>query len=116
MTSDDTRDQIITNLGFDIKSISDHYEELNYQITQSYREDLKREFRAGHEVTQEQLHLAKITRHDLEMMVKIDRLSEDPEKYFREVREEALKKANEEAREEMLRPFKKVLDWILRRR
>lgn len=116
MTSDDTRDQIITNLGFDIKSISDHYEEINYQIIQSYREDLKREFRAGREVTQDQLRLAKTTRHDLEMEIKLDKMREDPEKYFQEARKKARAEVDKEMRDELLRPFKRALDWILRRR
>lgn len=119
MTNDEektTRDQIVSNLGFDLKSFSDHYDKLNRRVIESYREDLKKEFRAGREVTEDQLRMAKMTRHDLEMSVKLDRMVEDPEKYFREVREEARRRANKEMREEILRPFKKVLDWILRRR
>ena len=110
------RDQILTNLGFDLKTISAHYEELTARTRELYREDLKKEFRAGREVTEDQLRMAKMTRHDLEMGVKLDRMVEDPEKYASEVREEARRKANKEMREEILRPFKKVLDWILRRR
>lgn len=119
MTNDEeknTRDQIVSNIGFDLKSISDRYDELNRSVTESYREDLKKAFRAGREVTEDQLRMAKMTRRDLEMMVKLDRMVEDPEKYFREVREEARRQANKEMREEILRPFKSVLDWILRRR
>lgn len=111
-----TRDQIVTNLGFDLKSISDHYDELNRRVTESYRDDLKREFRAGREVTDDQLRLAKMTRRDLEMCVKLDRIVEDPEGYFRESRNEARKQVIKKDREEFLRPFKSVLDWVLRRR
>lgn len=113
---DSTYDQITASLGYDLKTISDHYEELTARTRELYREDLKKEFREGREVTEDQLRMAKITRHDLEMMVKLDRIREDPEKYFREAREEARKQVNKEMREEILRPFKRVLDWILRRR
>lgn len=110
-----TRDQILTNLGFDLKRISDHYEELNRRITESYRDDLKKEFRAGREVTEDQLRMAKITRHDLEMMVKLDRMVEDPEKYFLESREEARKKANKEMWDEIFSPIEKVFGWLRRK-
>lgn len=119
MTSDDKRstyDQIVASLGYDLKNISDHYEELTQRTRELYREDLKKEFRAGREVSDDQLRMAKLTRRDLEMMVKLDRMVEDPEKYFREVREDARKQANKESREEFLRPFKTALDWVLRRR
>lgn len=107
-----TRDQIVTNLGFDLKSISDRYAELNRVVTESYRDDLKREVIAGREVTDDQLRLAKTTRHDLEMEIKLDKIREDPEKYYQQARKDIAR----EDREEMFRPFRKLLDWILRRR
>lgn len=110
-----TRDQILTNLGFDLKTISAHYEELTARTRELYREDLKKEFRAGREVTEDQLRMAKITRHDLEMMVKLDRMVEDPEKYFLESREEARKKANKEMWDEIFSPIKKVFGWLRRK-
>lgn len=111
-----TRDQIVTNLGFDLKSISDRYDELNHVVTESYRDDLKREVIAGREVTGDQLRLAKTTRHDLEMEIKLDKIREDPEKYFQESRKKARAEVDKEMRDEALRPFKTALDWILRRR
>ena len=111
-----TRDQIATNLGLDLKRISDHYDELNRRITESYRDDLKRQLRAGREVTDDQLRLAKTTRHDLEMEIKLDKIREDPEKYYQEAHKQALKDIAREDREEMFRPLRKLLDWILRRR
>ena len=110
-----TRDQILTNLRSDLSIISDHYEEIHRSFVESYREDLKKEFRAGREVTEDQLRMAKITRHDLEMMVKLDRMVEDPEKYFRESREEARRKANKEMWDEIFAPIKKVLGWLRRK-
>lgn len=104
-----TRDQIVANLGRDLKSISDRYDELN-------RDDLKREVIAGREVTDDQLRLAKTTRHDLEMEIKLDKIREDPEKYYREARKKALAEEWREEREALIRPFKRALDWILRRR
>lgn len=111
-----TRDQIVTNLGFDLKSISDRYDELNRVVTESYRDDLKREVIAGREVSDDQLRLARTTRHDLEMEIKLDKIREDPEKYYQEARKKAYKDIVREDREVFLRPFKKALDWILRRR
>ena len=110
-----TRDQIVANLGRDLKSISDRYDELNRVVTESYRDDLKREVIAGREVTDDQLRLAKTTRHDLEMEIKLDKIQEDPEKYYREARKKALAEEWREEREALIRPFKKLLDWILRR-
>lgn len=107
-----TRDQI----GFDLKSISDRYAELNRAVTESYRDDLKREVIAGREVTDDQLRLAKTTRHDLEMEIKLDKIREDPEKYYQEARKKAHRDIVQEDREVFLRPFKMALDWILRRR
>ena len=118
MASDEeqsTYAQITASLGNHLKHISDHYEELTARTRELYREDLKKEFRAGREVTEDQLRMAKITRHDLEMMVKLDRMVEDPEKYFREAREEARRKANKEMWDEILAPIKKVLGWLRRK-
>ena len=111
-----TRDQIVTNLGIYLRSISDRYDELNRVVTESYRDDLKREVIAGREVTGDQLRLAKTTRHDLEMEIKLDKIREDPEKYYQESRKQARKDIAREDREEMFRPLRKLLDWILRRR
>lgn len=79
------------------------------------RDDLKREVIAGREVADDQLRLAKTTRHDLEMEIKLDKIREDPEKYYQEARKKALAEEWREEREALIRPFKKVLDWILRR-
>lgn len=119
MTSDEeqsTYTQITESLGNHLKHISDHYEELTARTRELYREDLKKEFRAGREVTEDQLRFAKTTRRDLEMEIKLDKIREDPEKYYQEARKQALKDIAREDREEMLRPLRKLLDWILRRR
>lgn len=100
----------------DLKEQNKRLNALNERFSQMHRDMLKRKIEAGQGVTSDQLRLAKTTRHDLEMEIKLDKIREDPEKYYQEARKQARKDIAREDREEMFRPLKKLLDWILRRR
>lgn len=99
----------------DLKEQNKRLNTINERLSQMHRDTLKRKIEAGQEVTSDQLRLAKTTRHDLEMEIKLDKMREDPEKYSREARKKAYDDIVREDREALLRPFRKVLDWILRR-
>lgn len=86
------------------------------KIQRLRRDSLKNRIDRGEEVSSDQLRLAKTTRHDLEMEIKLDKIQEDPEKYFQEARKKAYDDIVREDREALLRPLRKVLDWMLRRR
>ena len=85
------------------------------KIQRLRRDSLKNRIDRGEEVSSDQLRLAKTTRHDLEMEIKLDKIREDPEKCYQEARKKTRKDIAREDREEMFRPFRKLLDWILRR-
>lgn len=99
----------------DLKEQNKRLNTINERLSQMQRDTLKRKIEAGQEVTSDQLRLAKTTRHDLEMEIILDKIREDPEKYYQEARKQARKDIAREDREEVFRPFKKLLDWILRR-
>ena len=86
------------------------------KIQRLRRDSLKNRIDRGEEVSSDQLRLAKTTRHDLEMEIKLDKIQEDPEEYFQEARKKAYDDIVREDREALLRPLRKVLDWMLRRR
>lgn len=105
-------DQYLADLREQNKRLGD----LNERLSQMRRDSLKNRIDRGEEVSSDQLRLAKTTRHDLEMEIKLDKIREDPEKYYQEARKQARKDIAREDREEMFRPLRKLLDWILRRR
>lgn len=88
----------------------------NEQLSEDLRRQVKSNMARGIPVSDEALWLTKTTRHDLEMEIKLDKIQENPEKYYREARKKALAVEWREEREALLRPFKKLLDWALRRR
>ena len=100
----------------DLREQNKRLDDLNERLSQMHRDSLKNRIDRGEEVSSDQLRLAKATRHDLEMEIKLDKIQEDPEKYFQEARKKARAVVEKEMRDEALRPFKKALDWILRRR
>jgi len=104
-------DQYLADLREQNKRLND----LNERLSQMHRDSLKNRIDRGEEVSSDQLRLAKTTRHDLEMEIKLDKIMEDPEKYYHEARKKALAEEWREEREALIRPFKKLLDWILRR-
>lgn len=95
--------------------INENIRNLNVQMTNDLRRQVKSNMARGIPVSDEALRLTKTTRHDLEMEIKLDKIREDPEKYYQEARKKARKDIAREDREEMFRPFRKLLDWILRR-
>lgn len=99
-----------------LKELNKRYETLNDKLAEMLRDTLKDRIARGEEVSPERLRQARTTRHDLEMEIKLDKIREDPEKYYQEARKKAYKDIVREDREVFLRPFKKALDWILRRR
>ena len=105
-------DQYLADLREQNKRLGD----LNERLSQMRRDSLKNRIDRGEEVSSDQLRLAKTTRHDLEMEIKLDKIREDPEKYYQEARKKARAEIDKEMRDELLRPFKRALDWILRRR
>lgn len=100
----------------DLREQNKRLDDLNERLAQMRRDSMKNRIERGEEVSSDQLRLAKTTRHDLEMEIKLDKIQEDPEKYYREARKKALAEEWREEREALIRPFKKLLDWILRRR
>lgn len=99
-----------------LKEQNKKYEALNEKLAEMLRDTLKDHIDRGEEVSPERLRQARTTRHDLEMEIKLDKIREDPEKYFQEARKKARAEVDKEMRDEVLRPFKTALDWILRRR
>lgn len=100
----------------DLKEQNKQLNALNERLSQMQRDTLKRKIDAGQEVTPDQLRLAKTTRHDLEMEIKLDKIRKDPEKYYQEARKKAHAEVDKAMRDELLRPLTRALDWILRRR
>lgn len=100
----------------DLREQNKRLDDLNERLSQMHRDSLKNRIDRGEEVSSDQLRLAKATRHDLEMEIKLGKMGEDPEKYFQEARKKARAEVEKEMRDELLRPFKRALDWILRRR
>lgn len=100
----------------DLKEQTKRLNTISERLSQMHRDTLKRKIEAGQEVTSDQLRLAKTTRHDLEMEIKLDKIGEDPEKYYQEARKKAHAEVDKAMRDELLRPLTRALDWILRRR
>lgn len=105
-------DQYLADLREQNKRLGD----LNERLSQMRRDSLKNRIDRGEEVSSDQLRLAKTTRHDLEMEIKLDKIREDPEKYYQEARKEAYAAEIKKDRDAILRPFKAVLNWLSRSR
>lgn len=99
-----------------VQALREQYDAINDMIVAHSKAIARDYIRRGEEVPPEVYKLAKTTARSFEMEEKLNRMSEDPVAYFAEVRKQAKQDADREAREEFLRPLKKILDWILRRR
>lgn len=96
--------------------LRDHYDRLNKIIVEMQKTTLKGKIRRGEEVSEEELRLAKTTRHDLEMEVKLDMIREDPVQYYANVRKKYRKEEERKIWREAFRPITRLLDWLLGRR
>lgn len=98
------------------RRINKSLDSLNESLSEDLRDQAKYSISRGWEVEESTLRLLKTTRYDLEMEIKLDKIREDPEKYYAEARKKVRKDIAREDREAFLRPFKRALDWLLRRR
>lgn len=101
---------------YQLNAISKQYEAINDMIVEHAKVMARNYISRGQEVPPEVYKLANTNAHDFEMEEKLRRMTEDPVAYFSEARKKAKKDAEREMREEIFRPFKMLLDWILRRR
>lgn len=99
-----------------LRMIRDHYDRLNKSIVEMQKNTLKYKIRRGEEVSEEELRLAKITRHDLEMEVKLDMIREDPVQYYANVRKKYRKEEEHKIWRETFRPISRLFDWLRGRR